>query len=181
MNFPHPGAHDLSGGFRGCYPRLISVNPPGSGVVTEVAAQLRKLRFPNTLYNFTIFRVASAGQSCAPAGDLPGSQWKAFTSLAIAGGGRGPIFAATLVPCKGGVLATSASGVWGCDYTGAVRALFRTGDTNIIAGKTLKSFTLLNATVGSLGVTRSFNDAAQVVWLATFADKTTAIVTTQVP
>ena len=85
------------------------------------------------------------------------------------------------MPGEGGVTAKSASGVWACDFTGAPRLLFRTGDTNIIGGKTLKSFTLLNATVGSMGVTRSFNDAAKVVWLASFTDTTTAIITTNVP
>jgi hypothetical protein len=111
-------------------------------------------------------------------GDLPDAQWKSFTSLAIADG-RGPIFAATLVPGQGDVTAKTASGVWACDVTGAVRLLFRTGVPDaIIAGKTLKKFTLLNA---SKGVTRSFNDSGRVVWLATFADKTTAIVTTEVP
>lgn len=35
--------------------------------------------------------------------------------------------------------------------------------------------------VSSTGVTRSFNDTAQVVWLATFTDKSTAIITTEVP
>jgi hypothetical protein len=65
---------------------------------------------------------------------------------------------------------------------GQPRLLFRTGIADeIITGKTLKSFTLLNATVGSLGVTRSFNDSAQVVWLATFFDKSQAIITTEVP
>lgn len=115
-------------------------------------------------------------------GDIANAQWKSFTSLAIAGGGRGPIFAATLVPKKGDVTAATASGVWATDFTDTTRLLFRTGVPNaIITGKTLKSFTLLKATVGNAGVTRSFNDAAQVVWLATFTDKTTAIITTEVP
>ncbi len=115
-----------------------------------------------------------------PGADLPAdAQWKDFTSLAIAGGGRGPIFAATLVPGKGTVTAKTATGVWACDFTGAPRALFRTGDT--IGTKVLKSFTLLKATVGNLSITRSFNDAAEVVWLATFTDKTTAIIRTEVP
>lgn len=69
--------------------------------------------------------------------------------------------------------------LWACDFTGAPRLLFRTGDT--IDGKTLKCFALLNATIGSLGVTCSFNDAAEIVWLATFTDKTTAIIRTTVP
>ena len=114
-----------------------------------------------------------------PGNDLPAAaQWKKFPSLAIAAG-RGPIFTATLVRGKGGVTSATASGVWAADFTGAPRLLFRTGD--MIGGKKLKSFTLLKATVASLGVTRSFNDATQVVWLATFTDKSTAIFATEVP
>jgi len=116
-----------------------------------------------------------------PGPDFPAdAQWKSFTSLAIAGGGRGPIFAATLTPGKGGVLKTATSGVWACDFTGAPRVLFRVGDT--IDGKTVKTFTLLKTLVGSTGVTRSFNDNARVVWLATFKeDKSQAIIVTEVP
>ena len=40
---------------------------------------------------------------------------------------------------------------------------------------------MLTATPGSLGSTRSFNDAGQIAWLATFADKSTAIVVTAAP
>jgi hypothetical protein len=114
--------------------------------------------------------VGMFAQGGADAAELPGSKWKTFTSLAIAKD-RGPIFVATLTP--------NASGVWATDFTGTTRLLFRTGGT--VDGKTVKSFKLLNATVGSTGVTRSFNDNAKVVWLATFVDKTTAIVRTEVP
>jgi|GEM_PF-1164951 len=112
--------------------------------------------------------------------DLPtGAQWKTFPSLAIADG-RGAIFTATLVVGKGGVKATDATGVWAMDFTGKLRTLFRTGAT--IGGKTVKSFLVLNTQVGSTGVTRHFNDAQQVVWLATFKeDKSQAIVVTEVP
>jgi hypothetical protein len=121
---------------------------------------------------------AGANSSTVPS-DLPdGAQWKSFTSLAVASG-RGPIFAATLVPNKTTVTKANASGVWAMDFTGTLRTLFRTGD--MINGRKLKSFTLLNATVGSTGVTRSFNDDAEVVWLATFIDNKTAIVRTEVP
>jgi hypothetical protein len=120
-----------------------------------------------------------AQSGAATVGDIAGAEWKSFTNLAIAAGGRGPIFAATLAPNKGGVTAATASGVWATDFEDNVRLLFRTGDT--VNGKTLKSFTLLKATVGNTGVTRSINDAAQVVWLATFTDKGTAIITTEVP
>jgi hypothetical protein len=119
--------------------------------------------------------------------DLPaGAEWKTFPSLALAAN-RGPIFAATLIPHKGGVTPATASGVWAMDFDGKLRTLFRTGDQIDVGApgtpvlKKVKSFKLLMATVGSTGVTRSFNDDAQVVWLATFVDKTTALVMTEVP
>ncbi len=116
--------------------------------------------------------------SARPGLDLPAeAQWKSFDSIAITD--RGPLFAAKLVANKGGVTAKTATGVWACDFDGEPRALFRTGD--VINGKTLAKFTLLKVTVGNAGVTRSFNNTAQVVWLATFTDKTTAIVITEVP
>lgn len=124
--------------------------------------------------------LALLAQGGAEPGDLPGAQWKSFPSLAIAKN-RGPVFTATLVPGKGGVTKANASGVWACDFASAPRLLFRTGATDIVTGKTLKGFTLLNATKGSTGVARSYNAAQQVVWLATFTDKTQAIVTTEVP
>lgn len=121
-----------------------------------------------------------------PAGQpIPGlpieAQWTSFPSLAIAAD-RGPIFSATLLAGKGGVTAATANGVWATDYAGTTRLLFRTGIADaIIAGKTLKSFTLLKTAVGSIGVTRSFNNVGQVIWLATFTDRTTALVTTDIP
>jgi len=122
--------------------------------------------------------VAQGGQRPGP--DLPEfAQWKSFTSLAIAGG-RGPIFAATMVPGKGGVKAADASGVWATDFNRDPRLLFRAGVTQV-DGKTVQSFTLLKATVGNLGVTRSFNNQTEVVWLAKFTDKSTAVVRTVVP
>ncbi len=117
-------------------------------------------------------------QGGAEAADLPGAKWKAFPSLAVAAEAR-PIFNATLAPNKTNVTKASANGVWGMDSHGQLRLLFRTGDK--IGGKVVKSFTLLKAAVGSMGVTRSFNAGPQVVRLATFADKSQAIVTTDLP
>jgi hypothetical protein len=125
-----------------------------------------------------LYLLAQGGKR--PGLDLPATaQWKEFTNLAIAGRGRGPIFTAKLVAGKGGITSKTDTGVWAVDYTGAVRTLFRTGDT--IGGKTLKSFSLLKVTPGNTGVTRSVNDDGQVIWLATFTDGTTAIITTEVP
>jgi hypothetical protein len=118
-----------------------------------------------------------------PPGMPAGARWNAFTSLAISAP-RGPIFAATLQPGKGGVTAATASGVWGNDSAGELRLLFRKGESVQFGGglvKTVKTFTLLNAAAGSAGVTRSFNDAGQVAWLATFTDQSQALLITEVP
>lgn len=117
--------------------------------------------------------LAKAGTPAAGLGG--GALWRTFPSLATATD-RGPIFTATL----SGVSAAKASGVWATDFNNELRLLIQASVTQI-GGKTVKSFTLLNATVGSTGVTRSFNSKAQVVWLATFTDRTTAIVVTDVP
>jgi hypothetical protein len=123
--------------------------------------------------------LAQGGASTVPVADLPGAQWKSFPSLAIAAN-RGPIFTGTLVPGKGGVTKATSSGLWAVDFEGNLRLLVQSGVTQV-DGKTVKSFTLLNSNVGSQGSTRSFNDNAQVVWRATFEDKSQAIVTTEIP
>ena len=151
------------------------------------------IAFPATLKGGTAKGLASTSLWWKPAGgsltllaqggkrpsiDLPvEAQWKAFTSLAITSGGS-PIFIGTLVPGKGGVTGATATGVWACDSSGEPRLLFRTGDT--VGGKKIKSFNLLKTGLGCVGVTRSFNDE-QLVWLATFTDKSTAIITTDLP
>jgi hypothetical protein len=57
--------------------------------------------------------------------------------------------------------------------------LFREGDT--INGKRLTAFNLLRSSTGNIGVTRSLNDSQRVVWIATFSDKSTALMTTEMP
>jgi hypothetical protein len=118
-------------------------------------------------------------QGGSQAADLPGSEWKAFSNLAITGIDRGPVFAASLVTGKGSVTASNDTGVWGTDFLGRPRLLFREGDT--INGKRLTAFNLLKSSTGNIGVTRSLNDTQRVVWIATFSDKTTALIITEMP
>jgi hypothetical protein len=118
-------------------------------------------------------------QGGSQAADLPGSEWKAFSNLAITGIDRGPVFAASLVTGKGSVTASNDTGVWGTDFLGRPRLLFREGDT--INGKRLTAFNLLKSSTGNIGVTRSLNDTQRVVWIATFSDKTTALMNTETP
>ena len=109
----------------------------------------------------------------APAGAL----WGAFKSLAMPA--RGALLSATLTQGAGGVNGSNDAGLWAVDGEGALRLLFREGDT--IGGKVLKSFIVLKAVSGSPGVTRAFNDNGQIVWRATFTGGSTAIVVTTVP
>ena len=117
-----------------------------------------------------------------PAEVPTGARWKTVTSLAMSTSttGRGrPLFIGTMFAGKGGVTAANDIAVWSVDTPGALRLAFREGDT--IAGKTVKSFRVLKATVGTPGITRSVNDTQTIAWLATYTDGTTGIVQTQVP
>ena len=124
--------------------------------------------------------LAQSGQQATA--DVPaGVKWKTFTSLAIAAN-RGPIFTATLANGPGGVNATNDQGVWATDFNGHLRLLFRTGISGaVVAGKTLKSFQILNPANDTRGVTASFNDHQQIIWRAIFTDGSEAIVTSEVP
>jgi hypothetical protein len=106
-----------------------------------------------------------------------GGTWKAFTNLAFPGGGRGPLFLATL-KTGGAITGANDSGAWAVDSTGALQRLFRKGDT--IDGQVLKSFTLLKPSVGSKGATHSFNANGTVAWRAVFK-KGAAILKTEIP
>ncbi|MEQ1861239.1 MAG: choice-of-anchor tandem repeat NxxGxxAF-containing protein, partial [Chthoniobacteraceae bacterium] len=118
-----------------------------------------------------------------PPGTPVGTKWSRFTSLALPGGSIGPIFRATLAPGAGGVNTSNDAGVWAVESGGDLVLIFREGD--LIGDppdkKRLKGFTVLNVVRGSRGVTRSFNNAALVVWRAEFTDHTSAIVVTAVP
>lgn len=110
--------------------------------------------------------------------DAPaGSRWKSLLSLAMPA--RGPLFLGSLQRGPGRITSANDVGVWGMDGTGALHCLFREGD--MIGGRKLKTHTVLKAVSGTPGVTRAWNDAGQVVWLATFTDGSTAIIKTQVP
>ena len=108
-----------------------------------------------------------------------GGTWKGFASLALPGGATGPIFVGSLVQGAGGIDATKDMGVWAVDSTGALRLLFREGDT--IDGGVVKSFVLLKAVAGSPGASRAFNSAAEISWRATFTDGSSALMVTTVP
>ena len=121
-----------------------------------------------------------------PAAEADGAVWKSFTSLAVPGGGTGPILLAKLLtgasgaPGPGGTLAATDTGLWGTDGLGALRLLLREGVTQV-DGATLKSFTVLGAVSGAPGSSRSFNSAGQIVVRGTFSDGAARIVIQRVP
>jgi hypothetical protein len=92
---------------------------------------------------------------------------------------RGAIFTASLAVGVGGVTTDNDRGAWAVDSTGVTRCIFREGDT--IAGKTLRTFTFLQAVSGSPGVTRAFNENYGVTWRAQFTDGSSAIMSTAIP
>jgi len=89
-----------------------------------------------------------------------GSKWKAFTSVALPGGGAGPVFTATVV-LGHGVTAASDFGVWCMDPTGTLRALVRESDT--VLNRTVSTMSVLAAVKGSPGVSRAFNNGGGII------------------
>ncbi len=123
--------------------------------------------------------------SAAPG--IMGGIHKTFTSLAYAGSGlRGPAFVGTVATNKTALItAANDSGLWVVDSTGALKLALREGNTTVAFGpssiKTLKSFTVLAAALGSPSQGRSYNDGGGFAVLATFTDKTSGILTVWVP
>ena len=118
--------------------------------------------------------------------DTGGGRFASFTSLALPGGGLGPIFTATLVNKTGtvlvgpgGVTTANDTGVWVTDSTGAVHLLLR--ERQVLLGRTLKSFNVLANVTASPGQTRTFNALRQVIAHVTYSDGAQALVTIVVP
>lgn len=162
----------------------------GTGSVSVAAGTASPLAQMHTFAGAGIFQVTAtaidkdSGTSTAATREITIMDVTApqttITSLAISGGANGgPLFYATMAQGYGGVDTTNDAGLWAVDSTGALRLLVREGD--IVGGKALKSFTALTGVSGSPGVTRSFNNAGQIIYHATFLDGSTALVTVQVP
>jgi hypothetical protein len=105
--------------------------------------------------------------------DFPGATWKAFSSLAISTG-HGPILLATL-----GGEGRNRSGFWVTNSLGSFQRVCLTGEQ--VDGQTLRAFSLLTATPGSVGVTRSFNSRGDIAWRAQFTNGSEELIVTKVP
>lgn len=124
----------------------------------------------------------------APATDPAGAQlmdtvWKNFTNYALPDGpGAGVVFIAEATGKA--VTGKNKIGLWADDSAQKVRLLLRADADVLVAPgvtKKLSSFRLLDALPGSFGSRRSYNATGSVVVLATFADKTQALLRIDIP
>jgi len=129
--------------------------------------------------------VAQQGTTQAP-GCPDGATFSAFTELALPDQGGatnqgGVIFLATLnANPAAGVTTANNLGIWAVDNTGTLQLIVRTGD--ILDGKTVTGLAFLPVETYVNGQTRSFaQSTGDLVYLATFSDKSTAIVNVVFP
>ncbi len=113
-----------------------------------------------------------------------GAAFNLFKSFAWTGSGNdGVAFVATLKPQKGVVTGANDTGLWAEGSNGTLYLAIRKGATVQVSGatKTIKSFTMLGAVLGSIGQCHSANFASGYAALAVFTDNTKGIVTAWVP
>jgi hypothetical protein len=92
------------------------------------------------------------------------------------------MFTAKLSSSGSRVTSANDQGLWAADSNGVLRLVTREGDQ--VTGKTLRTFKLLEAIPGSPGQRRSWttsDPAATLIYLASFTDGTSAIITTTIP
>jgi hypothetical protein len=126
----------------------------------------------------TLAKVAAVGDA-AP-GCPSGAAFATFPELALADQGgpsneSGVIFLATLTPnATAAVTAANNTGIWAVDANGNLQLIVRTGDT--LDGKTLTTLSFLPTPAVVSGQSRSYSqERGDLVFLATFSDKSTAI------
>lgn len=107
-----------------------------------------------------------------------GQRWERLRKVALGDSAVGPVFTASLVTGKGGGLAATIEGAWAVDSSGSLHLLFRDRDT--IDGRTLSTFSVLTASVGT-PARAGTNSHGVVVWLGRFSGGATRIMKTFIP
>lgn len=114
-----------------------------------------------------------------------GGKFATFASLALPDGpDSGPLFTGKLAVSKpDGITAANSLGLWAVDREGELALVLRTGQELIVAGtaRTLKSFTALSPAKGSFGAASGYDNAGRVTVLATFTDRTVALLELALP
>gem|GEM_PF-750645 len=114
-------------------------------------------------------------------GQLNGGTFSKITSYALTSSETTDGNLVLLGEATGSDLPKSKQALWATDSTGQLRRILRTGVALTTNGPIVKSLTLLTATPGSTGTARSYNETASVAVLATFDDKTQALVRIEIP
>ena len=127
-------------------------------------------------------RIAGVGQSAPESG---GCVFSGFSSVALPEWqNAGPLVVATLKIAPKGATASNNRGLWGVDFNGNLRLLLRTGYPlpGAAAGSPLvKTFTVLQAVIGSNGQPRACDGERGVYCNVTFSNGATAAVKVSVP
>jgi len=121
---------------------------------------------------------SSTTKGCAAAG-TNGAQFASFTSVALPNGGPGPVFTANLALNVGDTNSSNNTGLWAVDCHDNLCLLLRRGQT--IAGRTIRSFTVLTSVAGSPGQTHSFNNQRGILVSVTFSDNVQSLLNVTVP
>ena len=123
--------------------------------------------------------LARAGQP-APGGGV----WTGFDALVLPDGPTsGPIFTATLQTSGNKKKQKSNRALYAVDSQGEVRLLLGPGQSLTVNGasRLVASLRALEATAGSIGAARGYDDAGRVSALVTFTDGTEARVDLSIP
>ena len=114
------------------------------------------------------------------AGTETAATWSKFLTYALPSGpGGGLVF---LAETSGGdTTAKNKQALWGIDSTGQLRRLLRLKDALTVGGPEITKLTLLTAPTGVFGTTRSFNATGAIAVLATFSDKSQALLRIDIP
>ncbi len=140
----------------------------GAGVTPATSSGIWWQPTPSTLK--LVAQTGVSGPPYGPTNTISGAQWKSFRSIALPGGGRGPIFTGTLATGAklGGYTAKNDFGLWAFQSDGTIDGLVRTGAT--ISGSFVSSFSFLNGDPSSPGISRGFNNTGGIVTNVTFKD-----------
>ncbi len=128
-------------------------------------------------------QIARAGDP-APGGGC----WDRFISVAKPDGqGRGALILATLkISLPEGITPKNRTALYAVDSDGYLRRMLRTGDILESAGpgsqlKAVKTISALTSAPGSVGAARGYDSNGRLTARVTFADRTQALVTFQIP
>ena len=107
--------------------------------------------------------------------------WTKLISHALTSGEHPSLVFLAETSSSGDIAAKYKLALWSIDADGQLHRLLRTGKPLGLDGPIVTGLQLLTATPGAYGIARSYNETGSLTVLATFADKTQAILRVDVP